>query len=87
MKVYLYKNDLGIDIQEVFIFDLVKDKMEEYCLCLVELVVEVDDVLMEKYLEGEELIVDELVVGLCWGIIVGIMVLVFCGFVFKNKGV
>lgn len=36
MKAYLYKNDLGTDIQEVPIPDSVKDKTEEYRLRLVE---------------------------------------------------
>lgn len=87
MKAYLYKNDLGTDIQEVPIPDSVKDKTEEYRLRLVESVAEADDALMEKYLEGEELTADELVAGLRRGTIAGTMVPVLCGSAFKNKGV
>lgn len=87
MKAYLYKNDLGTDIQEVPIPDSVQDKVEEYRLRLVESVAEADDALMEKYLEGEELTADELVAGLRRGTIAGTMVPVLCGSAFKNKGV
>ncbi|MBD2652225.1 elongation factor G [Synechocystis sp. FACHB-383] len=87
MKAYLYKNDLGTDIQEVPIPAAVQDKAEEYRLRLVESVAEADDALMEKYLEGEELTADELVAGLRRGTIAGTMVPVLCGSAFKNKGV
>jgi elongation factor G len=87
MKAYLYKNDLGTDIQEVPIPAAVQDKAEEYRLRLVESVAEADDALMEKYLEGEELSADELVAGLRRGTIAGTMVPVLCGSAFKNKGV
>lgn len=87
MKAYLYKNDLGTDIQEVPIPPAVQDKVEEYRLRLVESVAEADDALMEKYLEGEELTADELVAGLRRGTIAGTMVPVLCGSAFKNKGV
>lgn len=87
MKAYLYKNDLGTDIQEVPIPAAVQDKVEEYRLRLVESVAEADDALMEKYLEGEELTADELVAGLRRGTIAGTMVPVLCGSAFKNKGV
>ncbi|QUS61426.1 elongation factor G [Synechocystis sp. PCC 7339] len=87
MKAYLYKNDLGTDIQEVPIPAAVQDKAEEYHLRLVESVAEADDALMEKYLEGEELTADELVAGLRRGTIAGTMVPVLCGSAFKNKGV
>ncbi|AIE75180.1 MULTISPECIES: elongation factor G [unclassified Synechocystis] len=87
MKAYLYKNDLGTDIQEVPIPDSVQDKAEEYRLRLVESVAEMDDALMEKYLEGEELTADELVAGLRRGTVAGTVVPVLCGSAFKNKGV
>lgn len=87
MKAYLYKNDLGTDIQEVPIPESVKEKVDEYRSRLVESVAEADDGLMEKYLEGVELTAGELVTGLRKGTIAGTMVPVLCGSAFKNKGV
>jgi elongation factor G len=54
---------------------------------MVEAVAEADDVLMEKYLEGEELTEDEIKAGLRQGTIAGLIVPVLCGSAFKNKGV
>ncbi len=87
MKAYLYKNDLGTDIQVVPIPDSLKEKVDECRVRLVESVVEADDALMEKYLEGVELTTEELVTGLRKGTIAGTMVPVLCGSAFKNKGV
>ncbi|MGA1623978.1 MAG: GTP-binding protein, partial [Synechocystis sp.] len=49
MTAYLYKNDLGTDIQEVPIPTAVKDQADEYRTILVEAVAETDDTFMEKY--------------------------------------
>jgi len=87
LKAYLYKNDLGTDILEVPIPDGVKDQVEEYRALLVEAVAETDDSLMEKYLDGEDPSVDEIVAALRKGTIAGTMVPLLCGSAFKNKGV
>lgn len=42
---------------------------------------------MDKYFEGEEIMIDELKVGICKGILNVEFYFVFVGFVFKNKGV
>ncbi|MEB3159931.1 MAG: elongation factor G [Synechocystis sp.] len=87
MKAYLYKNDLGTDIQEVPIPEAVKDQADEYRMVLVEAVADTDDELMEKYLEGETLTAEEIVAALRKGTIAGTMVPLLCGSAFKNKGV
>ncbi|MBK8757993.1 MAG: elongation factor G [Actinomycetales bacterium] len=64
-----------------------QDKAEEYRHALVEMVAESDDALMEKYLEGEELTVEELKAGIRALTIGGTVNPVICGTAFKNKGV
>jgi elongation factor G len=54
---------------------------------LLEAVAEVDDTLMEKYLEGEELSEEEIRAALRKGTISGRLVPVLCGSSYRNKGV
>jgi elongation factor G len=60
---------------------------DEYRHTLVERVAESDDTLMEKYLEGEELTVEELKAGIRALTVAGEVNPVLCGTAFKNKGV
>ena len=62
-------------------------KADEYRHTLLERVAESDDTLMEKYLEGEELTVEELKAGIRALTIAGEVNPVLCGTAFKNKGV
>ena len=66
--------------------DLV-EKAEEYRSALVEAVAETDEVLLEKYLSGEELTVAEIKHGIRMLTINGDAYPVICGSAFKNKGV
>ena len=70
--------DIPADLQEA---------AETYRHELVELVAESDDALMEKYLEGEELTIEELKAGIRKLTIAGVVNPVICGTAFKNKGV
>ncbi|MEX1908856.1 elongation factor G [Janibacter sp. Y6] len=63
------------------------EKAEEYRNHLVERVAESDDALMEKYLGGEELTVDELKAGIRQLTITSQLYPIFCGSAFKNRGV
>jgi elongation factor G len=63
------------------------DKVEELRTNLVEAAVEHDDVLMEKYLEGEEITEDELRNAIRAATIAGSLTPVINGSAFKNKGV
>ncbi len=54
---------------------------------LVECIVETDEEMMEKYLEGEEFSVEELKAGLRRAVIANEVVPALCGSAFKNKGV
>jgi elongation factor G len=87
MKAYLYANDLGTDIQETEIPAEVQELVDEYRGKLIESVAETDDHLTEKYLDGEDLTLDEIKMALRRGTIAGTLVPVMCGSAFKNKGV
>ena len=60
MKAEIYKNDQGTEIEEQDIPADMLDKAKEYREALVEAVAETDEELMMKYLEGEEITVEEL---------------------------
>ncbi|WP_370893889.1 elongation factor G [Janibacter sp. GXQ6167] len=64
-----------------------KEKAEEYRHHLVERVAEADDALMEHYLEGGELSVDELKKGIRALTVASEVYPVLCGSAFKNRGV
>jgi elongation factor G len=60
MKAYTYKDYKDHELIEGEIPEDMKDKAERYRNHLIEAAVEADDELMEKYLEGHELTIDEL---------------------------
>ncbi|XVV03310.1 elongation factor G [Actinosynnema sp. CA-248983] len=63
------------------------DKAQEYREALVEAVAETDDALMELYLGGEELSVEQIKAGIRKIVAEGTAYPVLCGSAFKNKGV
>ena len=77
----------GILVVEEDIPDDLLDKAEEYHLEAVEAAAEANEELMEKYLEGGELTLDEIKKGLRIRTIAGEIYPVFCGSAYKNKGV
>ena len=87
MKAYIYTNDLGTDIKVEDIPADMLEKAQQYREALVEAIAECDDDIMMKYLEGEELSIDELKKGLRKGVCDNKIVPVTCGTAFKNKGV
>ncbi len=78
---------LGAKYEIVDIPDEYKERAEEWRNKMVETIVETDDTLMEKYLEGEEVTVEELRSALRKATINRSLVPVLCGSAFKNKGV
>ncbi|WP_416175659.1 elongation factor G [Clostridium sp.] len=86
-EAIIYEDDLGTVMDEVEIPEDLKDKAEEYRTALIEAVVELDEDLMMKYLDGEELSEDEIVSTLRKGVISNEIVPVLCGSSYKNKGV
>ncbi len=87
MKAFVYYDDLGKDIREEEIPEDLKDLAEEYRANLVEHVAETSEELMMKYLEGEELTIDEIKTAIRVSTIDNTMVPVCCGTSYKNKGV
>jgi len=87
MKAYIYKDEIGKDIEEIDIPADLVELTNEWRGKLLESVADSDDVLMEKYLEGEELTEEEVRIGLRKGTLSGSIVPMTCGSAFKNKGV
>ncbi|MBQ3195024.1 MAG: elongation factor G [Clostridia bacterium] len=87
MTAYIYQNEDGTDVLETEVPADMKDKAEEYRAKLVENVCELDEALMDKYLEEEEITVDELKVAIRKATIENKMVPVFCGTSYRNRGV
>ncbi len=87
MKAYIYTNDLGTDIKVEDIPADMAEKAQQYRDALIEAIAECDDDIMMKYLEGEEISIDELKKGLRKGVCDNKIVPVTCGTAFKNKGV
>ncbi|MDD4994999.1 MAG: elongation factor G [Patescibacteria group bacterium] len=86
-KAYLYKDDLGKEIEVTEIPADLADKAAEYRAKLVEAIVENDEALMNKYLAGEDIPLDALRATLRKAVIKGDIVPVLCGSALKNKGV
>jgi elongation factor G len=84
---YMYKDDLGKDIEQVEIPADYKAKVEELRTVLVEKVAELDEELTMKYLEGEEISVEEIKRTLRRGVCEVKIFPVICGSSYRNKGV
>ncbi|RGB66077.1 MULTISPECIES: elongation factor G [Oscillospiraceae] len=87
MKAYVYYDDLGKDIRVEEIPEEMKEKAEEYRVKLLEAVAEQDEGIMEKYLEGEEVPIEDIKRVIRRATIANEMVPVTCGTSYKNKGV
>ena len=87
MKAYVYYDDLGKDIRVEEIPADMLDKAEEYHHELLEHVAEQDEELLMKYLDGEELTVEEIKSCIRKSTIANEMVPVCCGSSYRNKGV
>ncbi len=87
MKAYVYYDDLGKDIRCEEIPEDMKELAEKYHTEMIEHVAELDDNLMDKYLSGEELTINEIKDCIRKSTIANHMVPVTCGTSYKNKGV
>ncbi|NOU71525.1 elongation factor G [Paenibacillus sp. LMG 31458] len=84
---YMYKDDLGKDIEKIEIPAEFKDQVAELRLELIEKVAELDEDLTMKYLEGEEISVDEIKAALRKGVCEVKIFPVIVGSSYRNKGV
>lgn len=87
MNADIYYDDLGKDMRVEEIPDDMKEKAQEYHDALIEAVAEQDEELMNKFLEGEEITVEEIKTVLRKATIDNEIVPVTCGTSYKNKGV
>jgi elongation factor G len=88
-KAVLYEEDdpLGKKVRETEIPEDLKEMAEEYRHKLEEAIVETDDKLMHKYLEGEKIETAELKAALRQAVCDNKIIPVLCASAFKNKGV
>ncbi|RAU94533.1 elongation factor G [Paenibacillus sp. YN15] len=84
---YIYKDDLGKDIEKTEIPAAYTEKVAQLRLELVEKVAELDEELTMKYLEGEEITIPEIKAALRKGVCEVKVFPVICGSSYKNKGV
>ena len=89
MKAYIYLDDLGEKIDITDIPEDMKEQAQKYHDEMVENVAscEVNEDLMMKYLEGEELTIEELKAGIRKATCANQMNAVTCGTSYRNKGV
>lgn len=86
-KAVLYTDDLGTHSEETEPPAEMADAIRRYRQELIEAAAEQDDELMTRYLDGEELGVEEIRRGLRKGTVGLHLVPVFCGAAYRNKGV
>ena len=87
MNADVYYDEMGNDMRVEEIPADMKDKADEYRNNLLESVAELDEDLMMKYLEGEEITTDEIKKVLRQATIDNKIVPVLCGTSYRNKGV
>lgn len=86
-KAIIFDKELGVNFEEVEIPADLKDQAEEYRASMIEAIVETDEELMMKYLEGEEITEEEMHTALRKATIANEIVPVLCGTAYRNKGV
>ncbi len=87
MEADVYYDELGKDMRVEAIPEDMLEQAQMYREQMVEAIASTDDELMEKYLEGEEISIDELKVALRRATIANEIVPVVCGTSYRNKGV
>jgi len=87
MKAMIYTDDLGKTSEATEIPEDLKEQAELYRQNMLDAIAESDDELMMKYLEGEELTVEEIKAGIRKATIACKLTPMLCGSSYKNKGV
>lgn len=87
MKAYTFEGQHGEKIVEMPIPEDIKAEVEQYHATLVEKASEHDDVLMNKFLEGQQPTAEELKAALRKATIASKLYPVLCGTALQNKGV
>ena len=87
MKAEIYKDELGKEYEVTDIPEDMMDMAQEWREKLVESVAECDEELMMKFLEGEEITIEEMKDTIRKQTIACQMVPMLCGSAYRNKGV
>jgi len=87
MKAYTFGGEKGENFDEIKIPENLVAEAEKMHHELIEKIVENDEGLMNRYLEGEEIGIDDLRKNLRKATIEGKIIPVFCGSALRNKGV
>lgn len=87
MKAVIYYDDIGKDMRVEEIPEDMMEQAQKYHEELLEHLADQDEAIMEKYLGGEEVTVDEMKEVIRKSTIANTMVPVCCGTSYKNKGV
>ncbi|MFH0755320.1 MAG: elongation factor G [bacterium] len=87
MKAYYFEGKMGEIVREEEIPTDILEEVKKYRQILVEKIAENDEKLMNDYLEGKEIPIDELKIVLRKAVIANVIVPVFLGSALKNKGV
>ena len=87
MEAEVYYDDKGLDVRKEPIPEDMIELAQKYRTDLLEHVAEQDEDLMMKYLEGEELTIDEIKSTIRKSTIANSMVPITCGTSYRNKGV
>jgi len=86
-KAYEFKGNFGEQITEIEIPADMKDEVAAFRAEMIERIVEVDDALTEKYLNGEAISVEELKKAIRKGVLASEFFPVLCGTALQNIGV
>jgi elongation factor G len=86
-REFIYTDDLGTHAESVGIPDDMKEIVADYRTRMIDAVAEYDDAVMEKYLEGETLTQEEIIMAMRKATLANKVIPVICGSAFKNKGV
>lgn len=86
-KAFIYRDEMGKQVDEIDPPEEYKAKVEEYRAKLIEAIVAEDESLMERFFAGEEISVPELKVALRKGVVSMKIFPILCGSALKNKGV
>lgn len=87
MKAIRYLDDLGNEFEEIDVPEELRQNALEAREFLIEKVAEIDEHLMEKYIEGQKITPDEIKSGIRKGTVTNKLVPAMCGSALKNKGI
>ncbi len=86
-RAIIYEDDLGMHSREAEIPEAMREQAADFRGRILEAAAEYDDVIMEKYFNGQEITAEECCSALRRATIHHALVPVFCGSSYRNKGV